>query len=152
MSRYFANIHNTKVTKKFRSTSSDWSADRLLSNFSQFRHDSNQPYFTGEMIYKDMFDSFDELRPLKAVANHLASISDWPALYDEAQLAKNEVPVYAATYVDDMYVHFSLARETAEKIKGCKEFVTNTMYHDASRVNAAELMGRLFFLKEDSLD
>ncbi|KAJ9221055.1 hypothetical protein DTO271D3_1262 [Paecilomyces variotii] len=133
---------------------SNWSADRLISDFPPFRIDDEAPqvFFTGEMIYKDMFESYDELKKMKDVADILATYDDWPALYDEEQLAKNEVPVYSATYVDDMYVHFDLARSTASRIKGTKQFITNTMYHDGLRSKSDELMRELFSLKEDSID
>lgn len=99
-----------------------------------------------------MFDSYTELNQLKEVADILATTNEWPGLYDEAQLANNEVPVYAATYVDDMYVHFENASRTAAKIKGIKQFITNVMYHDALRSKSDELMRQLFALREDSLD
>lgn len=99
-----------------------------------------------------MFDSYTELSQIKEAAEILAATNDWPALYDEEQLAKNEVPVYAASYVDDMYVHFDLATRTAAKISGVKQFITNTMYHDALRSRSDELMRQLFALREDSID
>lgn len=99
-----------------------------------------------------MFTSYTELNRLKDVANHLASTTDWPALYDEKQLSQNQVPVYAATYIDDMYVHFDLASATAAKIKGIKQFITNTMYHNALRAKSDEVMRQLFALREDSID
>lgn len=99
-----------------------------------------------------MFDSYDELSELKEVADILAATDDWPQLYDEAQLAKNEVPVYAAIFVDDMYVDYSYATETAKKIKGAKHVVTNTMYHSALRDRGGEVMHQLFYLKEDTID
>jgi len=104
------------------------------------------------MIYEDMFDSYTELRPLYDVANILATTIEWPALYDERQLARNDVPVYAATYLDDMYVHFDLASDTASKIKGIKQFITNMVYHDGIRSRSDEIMKQLFALKEDSID
>lgn len=99
-----------------------------------------------------MFESYAELKQLKEVADILASTDDWPELYNEAQLAKNEVPVYAASYVDDMYVHLDHSAVTASKIKGCKQFITNTMYHDALRSKADELMRQLFALRDDTMD
>ena len=99
-----------------------------------------------------MFSDYDELIPLRETADILAQHSDWPDLYDEAQLAKNEVPVYAATYVDDMYVHFDYARETASRIKNCKQFVTNAMYHSALGHKSEELMKQLFALRDDIID
>lgn len=86
------------------------------------------------------------------VADALATYKDWPDLYDEAQLARNEVPVYSATFLDDMYVHYDLAMETAAKIRNCKQFITNTMYHNALRANSDELFRQLFALRDDTID
>ena len=133
-----------------------WAADRSMSGFPEFTRipvDGPEPIlFTGEMIFRDMFKDFDELRGLLDTADHLAKAQDWPELYDEAQLAKNEVPVYSATFVEDMYVDFDFARETASKIKGCKSFITNVMYHDALANKSDELMKQLFALRDDTID
>jgi proline iminopeptidase len=51
-----------------------------------------------------------------------------------------------------MYVHYDLASSTAAKIKGTKQFVTNTMYHDALRSKSSEVMRQLFNLRDDSID
>lgn len=107
---------------------------------------------TTPQIYKWMFQHYPELQPLQEVAEILASISDWPSLYDETQLAQNDVPVYSASYTEDMYVAFSFAQQTAAKIKGCKQFITNSMYHDAMRGKSDELMKQLFALRDDTID
>lgn len=99
-----------------------------------------------------MFFSYNELGDVREVADILANTTDWPALYDEAQLARNEVPVYAATYLDDMYVHYDLASNTAAKIKGIKQFITNTMYHDGLGSRSGEVVRQLFNLRDDSMD
>lgn len=133
-----------------------WAADRSMSQFPEFtRIPVNGPepiLFTGEMIFRDMFKDFDELHGLLDTADHLANAQDWPELYDEAKLAKNEVPVYSATFVEDMYVDFDFARDTASKIKGCKTFVTNVLYHDALSHKTDELMKQLFALRDDTID
>jgi hypothetical protein len=49
-----------------------------------------------------MFEDYSELRKIQDVANRVAADSDWPALFDEEQLSKNEVPVYAAVYQEDV--------------------------------------------------
>lgn len=123
----------------------------LAHTCDYYRNGWNSTHFPRQ-IYQDMFESYNELQQLKEVADILAAYDDWPALYDEEQLAKNEVPVYSATYVDDMYVHFDLASETAAKIKGIKQFITNVMYHDALRSKSDELMRQLFSLRDDSID
>ena len=99
-----------------------------------------------------MFDSSPELGSLKETAHILAEIDNWPNLYDEEQLAKNKVPVYSATYVEDMYVHFDYARDTASRIKNCKHFITNVWYHDALSEKSDELMKQLFALRDDVVD
>lgn len=99
-----------------------------------------------------MFDDYDELSHLKETAVVLAEFDDWPDLYNEKQLARNEVPVYSSTYVDDMYVHFDLARETASKIKNCKHFITNVMYHNALGAKSEDVMKHLFALRDDVID
>lgn len=99
-----------------------------------------------------MFESYTELKQVREAADIIAKVDDWPALYDEAQLARNEVPVYAATYFDDMFVHFDLATNTAARINGIKQFITNTMYHDALRSKSGEVMQQLFNLRDDSMD
>lgn len=107
---------------------------------------------TTSQMFRHMLDSYPELDTLRETAEIVAKIDDWPDLYDEAQLAKNEVPVYSATYVDDMYVHFDYARQTASKIRGCKHFITNIWYHNALRGKSDELMKQLFALRDDVID
>lgn len=92
-------------------TAPRWSAHRVKEDeypeFSLKRLDSDDPlYFTGEMVYPWMFDDCFELAKVKPVAEKLAADSNWPPLYDLEQLAKNEVPVYAAAYVEDMVRSF----------------------------------------------
>ncbi|KAF2459283.1 Alpha/Beta hydrolase protein [Lineolata rhizophorae] len=132
---------------------SNWSAHRVRQDYPEFALDTQGPvYFTGEMIYPWMFDDYAELRKVKGPAQMLAEHSDWPALYDKAQLARNEVPVYAAVYVDDMYVDYDFSLETARSIKGCKIFITNMMYHDALRSRTEEVLRSLMFLRDDCMD
>jgi hypothetical protein len=99
-----------------------------------------------------MFDDYSELRKLKDQADLVANISDWPTLYDKPQLSKNEVPVYAAVYIDDMYVDFALSTDTARSIKNCKTYITNAMYHDAIRSKMDEVFKALFALRDDTID
>ncbi|KAK0824287.1 hypothetical protein LTR73_007765 [Friedmanniomyces endolithicus] len=109
-------------------------------------------YFTGEMIYPWMFEDYSELRKVQDTANRIAADSDWPALWNEEQLARNEVPVYAASYVEDMYVDFDLGMETARKVKGCKVFTTNVMFHDGMRSKMDEVFKQAFALRDDVVD
>lgn len=147
----------------------NWSAERLLASNPDFvpqdQHakpdeqtagegkGSDRPVlFTGEMMFPHMFDSFPEVKKLRPVGEALAQVDDWPRLYDEEQLAKNEVPVYAAVYMNDMCVDFDLSMERARGIKGIKTFITNSMYHNALRAKTDEVLKQLFALKEDVID
>ena len=132
----------------------NWSAHRVQDEFAEFNIDREDGpiYFTGEMVFPWMFEDYAELRKVQDVANRVAADSDWPELFDEEQLAKNEVPVYAASYLEDMYVESNFALETARKIKGCKVFTTNVMFHDAIRSKMDEVVTQAFALRNDVLD
>ncbi|KAF2198767.1 alpha/beta-hydrolase [Delitschia confertaspora ATCC 74209] len=131
----------------------NWSAERMMNQYPEFSLQSEGPlYFTGEMIFPFMHSTFTELIKLRTVAETLATTSTWPALYSLDQLSKNEVPVYAAAYYDDMYVDFDLSMDTARKIKGCKTFTTNAMYHDAVRSKMQEVVTAVWNLREDVID
>ncbi len=148
----YALLHESSYTQ---GAASNWSADRVMQSLPDFMKDSddaNTILFTGEMVFRDMFEDYDELRSLKETADILAETDDWPDLYDEEQLSKNEVPVYSATFFDDMFVDFELAQYTASKIKNCKQFVTNVMYHNAVRAKSDELLKQLFALRDDVID
>lgn len=109
-------------------------------------------YFSGENIFPFHFDTHPELIQLRDVAQKLATYDQWSPLYDLDQLSMNEVPVYAASFVEDMYVDNNFARDTARLVKGTKTFETNVMYHNALRAKTDEVLVQLFQLKEDVRD
>ena len=134
-----------------------WAAERIMKEYPQFNVDvdgdgNEMVCFTGEMVYSWMFEDYSELRKVADVAERVSRDEDWPPLWDEEQLAKNEVPVYAAAYVEDMYVDHELSRETAKKVKGCKMFETNIMYHNALGEKSKEVVEQLFAFRDDVID
>ncbi|SPN97115.1 related to prolyl aminopeptidase [Cephalotrichum gorgonifer] len=146
---------------------SDWAAFRVGSKLEPFywlsadykaphRGSESAPleplYFSGEMIFPFHFDTYPELISLKEVAQKLALHDEWPRLYDEEQLARNEVSVFAASYVDDMYVDFDLARATAKKVRGIRVFETNALYHNAVRAKSGEVISALMRLRDDPIE
>ncbi|KAM0283612.1 hypothetical protein ACHAQH_002390 [Verticillium albo-atrum] len=146
---------------------SKWAAQRVGSRLTPYAwlDDSSKPlsldeaddeskplYFSGEMIFPFHIDTYPELQALKPAADLLAAYDEWPALYDLDQLRRNEVPVYAASFVDDMYVDSRIARETAAAVRGCKVYETNTMYHNALRAKTGEVLGELFKLRDGTID
>ncbi|KAF9268486.1 alpha/beta-hydrolase [Marasmius fiardii PR-910] len=137
----------------------NWSASRVVEKIPQFSWShvkslgSDAPlWFTGEMIFPEMFDDFANLRPLKGAAEILAKDSSWGPLYDLDQLAKNMVPVTSATYYDDMYVPFEHAQNTAASIKNTEQYITNQLQHGGLREDPKDLIKRLFQISKREFD
>ncbi|KAG5352434.1 hypothetical protein C0989_002336 [Termitomyces sp. Mn162] len=103
-------------------------------------------------IFSDMLDDYVGLRPLKGAAQLLAKFSDWPPLYDEAQLAKNSVKVTAATYYKDMYVDFNLAQITASAVQNMEQYISNQHHHSALRRETELILKKLFQLSKREYD
>lgn len=140
---------------------SRWASDRVARTFEAFSWlksdasvltDDKPLYFCGENIFPFHFETYPELIPLQELAQKLADYDEWPPLYDTEQLKKNQVPVYAASYVDDMFVDNVFARETAELVRGTKVFETNVLYHNALRSKTDTVLQGLFSLRDDVLD
>ncbi|MGE5829785.1 MAG: proline iminopeptidase, partial [Micromonosporaceae bacterium] len=98
--------------------------------------------FTGEMMHPWMFRDIAALHPFAEAADLLAA-SDWPPLYDLERLSRNEVPVVAAVYYDDMYVDSDLQLETARAMGNTRAWVTNEYEHDGVRVSDGRVLARL---------
>ena len=101
--------------------------------------------FTGEHVYPWLFDEHAALVPLRDAAELLAE-RDWPRLYDEAQLAGNEVPVAAAVYVNDMYVPRRFSEETAALVRGLRPWITSEYEHNGLRVDGGRILDHLLDL------
>jgi len=117
-----------------------WSAERLMP-----AELADASAFTGEHIYSWMFEDYGALRPFREAAELLAR-QPWPRLYDERQLAANDVPVAAAIYANDMYVPRELSEETAGRIRGLRPWLTNEFEHDGLRVEGRRVLDRLIGL------
>jgi pimeloyl-ACP methyl ester carboxylesterase len=136
---------------------SNWSASRLMQEYPEFSRDAahieREPplLFTGEMIYPWMFDQYAQLEPLKAAAQLLAAKSDWPMLYDAERLRRNQVPVAAAVYYDDMYVPREFSEETAQAVPNMKLWITNEYEHNGLRADGEAVFDRLFKMARGDL-
>jgi pimeloyl-ACP methyl ester carboxylesterase len=142
---------------------SEWAAERVSKSLPEYQWvtaplwDTGEGqkgplYFSGEMIFPFMFQAYPELTKLHEVADIIAEYKDWPELYDPQQLVRNEVPIYAASFENDMYVNFGLVKETLQNVNNCKQFNTNMMYHDAIRSKTDEVLKTLFALRDDIID
>ena len=95
-----------------------------------------------EHVFPWMWEDFSLLRPHREVAELLAQ-HPWPRLYDEDRLARNEVPVAATIYVDDVYVERTFAEETAATVRGLRPWITNEFAHNGLRADGERVLGRL---------
>ena len=120
-----------------------WSAERLRAAFPEFDPGARDLLFTGEMIYPWMFDTYPQLVPLKGAAEILAQDASWPRLYDVEKLSRNRVPVAAAVYYDDMYVHREFSEETARIVPNVRLWITNQYEHNGLRADGEAVVGRL---------
>lgn len=131
---------------------SNWSAERLLHEFPEFNHDAHEAVlFTGEMVYPWMMDEYPQLKPLKAAADILAKKANWPMLYDVEKLRKNRVPVAAAVYYDDMYVHREFSEATALIVPNIKLWVTSVYEHNGLRADGETVVDRLLKMARGDL-
>ncbi len=117
-----------------------WSAARVLPD-----EVLAEGYFTAEHVFPWMWEDYEALRPHAAAAELLAGHA-WPRLYDAEQLRRNDVPVAAAIYVNDLYVERGFAEETAATIRGLRPWITNELEHNGLRADGERVLGRLIDL------
>ncbi|WP_105566107.1 alpha/beta fold hydrolase [Microbacterium halophytorum] len=117
-----------------------WSAHRMREELGGFdaaeEVAAGRPMpFTGEMFFPWQFDEIASLRPFRDAAHALHEREDHPELYDSARLARNEVPVAAAMYHDDMFVPIEFAEATRDAVPNTQLWITNEFEHDGLRAD-----------------
>ncbi|KAJ1770120.1 hypothetical protein EV179_002722 [Coemansia sp. RSA 487] len=143
---------------------SRWSAHRIREKYyaDEFEHDwdkivargdDNSPiYLTGETVYPWMLDDYAELRRLKDVAQGLAEYRRWGQLYDKQVLANNTAMVAGVSYYNDMFVEFGFSEQTAQTIKGFRQWVTNEYHHNGLRMDSRVMEYLVSMLQGDVVD
>ena len=117
-----------------------WSAHRLLPD-----EIDAEGLFTAEHVFPWMWEDYGGLRPQREAAGLLAE-HRWPALYDADRLRRNEVPVAATIYANDLYVERDFAVETAATIRGLRSWQTDEYEHNGLRADGERVLGRLIDL------
>jgi pimeloyl-ACP methyl ester carboxylesterase len=117
-----------------------WSANRLLP-----AEVAERGWFTAEHVFPWMFEEYAGLRAHRDAANVLAEHA-WPRLYDAERLARNEVPIAATIYANDLYVERRFAEETAAAIPHLRPWITNEYEHSALRSDGERVLDRLIDL------
>jgi len=123
-----------------------WAAAAEAARRPEFAPSARPLRLTGEAFFPWMYEQVSALRPFRGAAEALAVRTEWPALYDEARLAVNEVPVAAIQYYDDPYVDLDLALDTASRVGNTQVWVTNEYLHDGLRVHGDQILPRLMDL------
>lgn len=144
------------------STKSNWAADRVRHHPQNklFVYDGENVFFTGEMVYTLMFEDFAELRHFKELAYQLHAYDKWLSLYDTgvlSSIAWDDVPIVAATYVNDQYVDFAVTMEVKKNVfkdnGNLKQYVTSEYFHNGLRENPERVLGSLIkLLTEGEID
>jgi proline iminopeptidase len=120
-----------------------WAAQAEHDRHPEFAEHARPLRFTGEMFYPWMFEEIRLLRPFGPAVEVLQQRTDWPARYDHARLAANEVPVVAAVYFDDLYVDPDLQLQTASEIANLTTWVTDEWEHDGIGASGGEVVRHL---------
>lgn len=121
----------------------NWAAQRIATELTQFAPDASQLLFTGEHTFDWYFEQDPALTPLADVAHVLAEKDDWGRLYDHNQLARNEVPLVAAAYVPDIYVDYAHSMRTADFVANTRTWSSTTHHHDGLGADGATILGHL---------
>lgn len=107
-----------------------WAAQRVRDAMPEFGVNQRPLAFTGEAMFPWMFEQEKALQPFKPAMDLLMEDTHFGAIYDADQLARNEVPLQAAVYFDDMYVDSGMQLDTLSRIGRSHYWVTNEFEHD----------------------
>lgn len=144
-----------------------WAAERTRYNVgnenyvysSELALSAEPVFFTGEMVYKSMYDDYAELIKFKKLAYALHENKKWTSLYNPEKLLQilwSDVPIVSATYVNDQYVDFKLTMEVKERVfKGngnLRQYVTSEFFHNGLRADPDRVLGLLFKLLDCEVD
>ena len=105
---------------------------------------SAEPYFLlGNHFFPHHFEEDPALTPFRAVVEEMETY-DWPPLFDEAQLAQNEVPATVALFERDMFVPIVLAKQAASAIGNLTVWTHPEWDHDAIYNHGKDLFRAVF--------
>ncbi|WEV74568.1 alpha/beta fold hydrolase [Bifidobacterium sp. ESL0798] len=107
-----------------------WAAQQVRDEHPEFDVDRRPLLFTGEAMFPWMYDQERALRPFKPAVEELMGDTRFGKVYDATQLGRNEVPLQAAVYFDDMYVDSGMQLDTLSRVGNSHAWVTNEYQHD----------------------
>ncbi|KAB8292821.1 alpha/beta fold hydrolase [Bifidobacterium avesanii] len=107
-----------------------WAAQRVRDTKPEFDPAARLLLFTGEAMFPWMFEKEAALRPFGPAMDLLMEDTSWGHIYDEDQLARNEVPLQSAVYFDDLYVDSGMQLDTLSRVGNSHYWTTNEFEHD----------------------
>ncbi|MDF7641405.1 alpha/beta fold hydrolase [Bifidobacterium sp. ESL0784] len=107
-----------------------WAAQQVRDEHPEFDVHHRPLLFTGEAMFPWMFDQEKALRPFKPAVEEMMGDTRFGKIYDTVQLKRNEVPLEAAVYFDDMYVDSGMQLDTLSRVGNSHAWVTNEYQHD----------------------
>lgn len=131
----FAAVHEASYADGPGSTG--WAATAAREAFPAFAVDAPDLLLTGEVIERWRYHDEAAMRPFAEAADLLAERTDWPGLYDLDRLSRNEVPVAAVVYHDDLYVDPVRSLEVADRTPGVRVWQTSEYLHNGLRADPA---------------
>jgi pimeloyl-ACP methyl ester carboxylesterase len=108
----------------------NWAAQRVRDAKPEFETGRHPLLFTGEAMFPWMFEQERALRPFAPAMDVLMQDTRFGVIYDADQLERNEVPLQAGVYYDDMYVDSGLQFDTLSRIGHAHYWTTNEFEHD----------------------
>lgn len=120
--------------------STRWSAERVRSEFPQLDLPEGPLGLTGEAIYRHTVARQPALASFMAAAELLAERVWERPLFDLDVLSRNEVPVAAQVYTQDMYVPHDLSVEAAARVPGVRVVEDPDHHHDGLRKHGRDIL------------
>jgi pimeloyl-ACP methyl ester carboxylesterase len=107
-----------------------WAAAREAAARPEFSEGARPLMLFAEAMFPWMFEEDPSLTPFAPAMDVLMADTEFGHLYDQDQLARNEVPLQAAVYFDDAYVDSGLQLDTLSRVGASHAWVTNEFEHD----------------------
>lgn len=110
-----------------------WAAERMRATHPELAPEAHPLFFIGESALSGVFEADTVLRPFKEAVEYLMQESHFDRFYNEAALAENTTPLYAAVYFDDLFVDAELQLDTLSRVGASHRWVTSEFEHDGLR-------------------
>jgi pimeloyl-ACP methyl ester carboxylesterase len=123
--------------------STRWSAERMRAEFPEIDAPDGPLGLTGEAIYRHTVARQPALAPFVETMELLAERVWERDLFDLDALSRNDVPVAAQAYTQDMFVPLDLSLEAAALVPRVRVVQDREHHHDGLRKHGAEILSGL---------